>query len=386
MGLTLCISPAYQDRWSLWAETLPGSLAAHVEKAGANTQTFEVLVGPHSPNDLERKDLMPATHPVVELLYRRRNEGSLPGSRSDGYRVGLAIEGGGMRGIVSGAMMATLMDRELERSFDAVYSYSAGAMNCAYFLAGIGWYALSIYYDNLLSRAFLDVRRVLRGQPAMSLDYVMDVVLETAKPLDYATVLASPIELHVAASSIRDLKPRDFTRFTSKEDLKAVLKASACLPLAAGTPIAYDGDLFLDGGILLAHPVLTALEDGCTHILIIQTRLNSPSRVANLAGQLLMAGYLQRIRSGLGTAYLDTVKRYRQLRQHLQEVSRRQEGPPFILEVACPTGAHDVTRYSQDRGVLLQGLRAGYSAMIKAIDSEDCPDHVYLRPRLFTQP
>jgi len=329
---------------------------------------------------------MPTTHPIVELLYRRRNEGSLPGSRSDGYRVGLAIEGGGMRGIVSGAMMATLMDRELERSFDAVYSYSAGAMNCAYFLAGIGWYALSIYYDNLLSRAFLDVRRVLRGQPAMSLDYVMDVVLETAKPLDYATVLASPIELHVAASSSRDLKPRAFTRFTSKADLKAVLKASASLPLAAGTPIAYDGDLFLDGGILLAHPVLTALEDGCTHILIIQTRLNSPSRVANLAGQLLMAGYLQRIRSGLGTAYLDTVKRYRQLRQHLQEVSRRQEGPPFILEVACPTGAHDVTRYSQDRGVLLQGLRAGYSAMIKAIDSEDCPDHVYLRPRLFTQP
>src|SRR5712691_10201149 len=251
---------------------------------------------------------MPVPHPVAQILYQRRDEGSLPGARTDGYRVGLAVEGGGMRGIVSGAMMATLMDRELERSFDAVYAFSSGALNSAYFLAGLGWYALSIYYDNLVCQAFLDVRRVLRGQPAMSLDYAMDVVVETAKPLDYAAVLASPIELHVAASSIRDLKPRVFTRFASKEDLKTVLKASACVPKAAGTPIAYDGDLFLDGGVLLAHPVLTALEDGCTHILIIQTRLNSPSRVANLAGQLLMAGYLQRIRSGLGTAYLDTVK------------------------------------------------------------------------------
>jgi predicted patatin/cPLA2 family phospholipase len=324
-------------------------------------------------------------HPVAQILYQRRDESSLPGARTDGYRVGLAVEGGGMRGIVSGAMMATLMDRELERSFDAVYSYSSGAMNCVYFLAGLGWYALSIYYDNLLCRAFLDVRRMLRGQPAMSLNYVMDVVLETAKPLDYAAVLVSPIELHVAASSIRDLKPRDFTRFASKEDLKTVLKASACLPLAAGTPIAYDGDVFLDGGILLAHPVLTALEDGCTHILAIQTRLNSPVRVATSAGQRLMAGYLQRIRLGLGIAYLDTVKQYRQLRQHLQEVSRHQEGPPFILEVACPAGAHEVTRYSQDRGVLLQGLRAGYSAMIEAIDGDDRPDHIYLQPRLFTQ-
>lgn len=328
---------------------------------------------------------MPVPHPVVQILYQRRDEGSLPGARTDGYRVGLAVEGGGMRGIVSGAMMATLMDHELVHSFDAVYAFSSGAFNGAYFLAGLGWYALSIYYDNLLSRAFLDVRRILRGQPAMSLDYALDVVVEKAKPLDYAAVLASPIEFHVATSSIRDLKPRVFTRFASKEDLKTVLKASACLPQAAGTPIAYDGDLFLDGGVLLAHPVLTALEDGCTHILVIRTRANYPFRVATLAGRRLMAGYLQHMRSGLGTAYLNTIKQYGQL-WHQLEVSRHQGRPPFILEVACPPGAQKVTPFCQDRGVLLQGLRAGYSAMIKAIDGEDWPDHVYLRPLLFTHP
>src|SRR5258706_16446205 len=110
---------------------------------------------------------MPVPHPVAQILYQRRDEGSLPGARTDGYRVGLAVEGGGMRGIVSGAMMATLMDRQLERSIDAVYSYSSGAFNCAYFLAGLGWYALSMYYDNFHSQAFLDVRRMLRSQPAI---------------------------------------------------------------------------------------------------------------------------------------------------------------------------------------------------------------------------
>lgn len=328
---------------------------------------------------------MPVIHPVAQILYRRRDEGSLPGARTDGYRVGLVVEGGGMRGLISGAMMATLMDRELERSFDAIYAFSAGAINSAYFLAGLGWYALSIYYDNLLNRAFLDICRMLRGQPAMSLDYAFDIVVETIKPLDYAAVLASPIELHITASSIRELKPRIFTHIASKEDLKMVLKASACLPLAAGAPIAYDGDRFLDGGVLLAHPILPALEDSCTHILVIRTRVNSPFRATTLVGQRLMAGYLQHVHLGLGTAYLHTIKRYRQLQQHFQEVSRQQEKPPFILEVTCPAGAHDVTRFTQDRGVLLQGLRAGYSAMIGAIDGGGYSDHVYLRPTVFTR-
>src|SRR5258708_18096456 len=326
---------------------------------------------------------MPAPHPVAQILYQRRNEGSLPGARTDGYRVGLVVEGGGMRGIISGAMMATLMDRELELSFDAIYASSSGAINSAYFLAGLGWYALSIYYDNLLNRTFLDIRRMLRGRPDMSLDYAFDVIMETVKPLDYAAVLASPIELHIATSSIRELKPRVFSHFTSKEDLKAVLKASACLPLAAGTPIAYDGDCFLDGGVLLAHPILPALEDGCTHILVIRTRENRPLQTITLVGQRLMAGYLQHIRLGMGTAYLNTIKRYGRLQQHFQELSRQQEKPPFILEATCPGGAHNVTRFSQDRGALLQGLSAGYSAMTEAIDGNGYSDHVYLRPTTF---
>lgn len=329
---------------------------------------------------------MPTTHPVAQLLYQRRDEGSLPGARTDGYRVGLVVEGGGMRGIISGAMLATLMDRKLEYSFDAIYAYSAGALNSVYFLAGLGWEALSIYYNHLLNQAFLDGRRLLRGQPVLSLNYALDVVVETTKALDYAAVLASPIELHIIASSINELRPRAFTHFPLKEDLKTILKASACIPIAAGSPIVYDNDHFLDGGVLLAHPILPALEDGCTHILAARTRVGSPCRTATRIGQRLMAEYLQHLRLGLGTAYLQASRRYRQLQQHFQQISRQREQPPFILEVTCPAGAHTVTRFSQNREKLLQGLHAGYNAMIEAIDSEGSSDQAYLRPKIFIRP
>jgi predicted patatin/cPLA2 family phospholipase len=327
---------------------------------------------------------MSATHPVAQLLYQRRNEGSLPGARTDGCRVGLVVEGGGMRGIISAAMMATLIDYKLEHSFDAVYAISAGAFNSVYFLAGIGWYALSIYYDSLLSRAFFDIRHLLRGQPVISLEYILNEVMETAKPLDYAAVLASPIELHIITSSIQTLRPRVFTGFASKEDLKIVLKASACLPLVSGSPIAYASDRLLDGDFLLNHPILPALDNNCTHILFLRTYIESPFRVATLARQYLTAGCLQYIRPGLGAAYLNTARRYRQWQQHFQEGGAQQDTPPFILEVAYPAGTHTPTLYSQDRDALLQGLFAGHQAMLKAINHES-DDHIYRPPTLFTQ-
>ena len=45
-------------------------------------------------------------HPVVQAIRRRRDEGSKPGRRTDGRRIALVIEGGGMRGVVSAGMTA----------------------------------------------------------------------------------------------------------------------------------------------------------------------------------------------------------------------------------------------------------------------------------------
>src|SRR5215213_10232394 len=113
-------------------------------------------------------------HPVARVLRERRDSGSRPGQRRDPYRVVLAVEGGGMRGIISGAMLTALADMSLQQSFDAVYALSAGAINVTYFIAGSTWQALSVYYDELVGRNFFDPRRMLFGQPIVSIPYVFD--------------------------------------------------------------------------------------------------------------------------------------------------------------------------------------------------------------------
>ena len=46
-----------------------------------------------------------AGHPALQLLRARVMEGSRPGARKDPFKLGLVVEGGGMRGCVSGGML-----------------------------------------------------------------------------------------------------------------------------------------------------------------------------------------------------------------------------------------------------------------------------------------
>jgi hypothetical protein len=61
--------------------------------------------------------------------------GSRPGHRTDPYKLGLVVQGGGMRGVVSAGALTILHFLGLRRVFDATYGSSAGAMNLTYFLA-----------------------------------------------------------------------------------------------------------------------------------------------------------------------------------------------------------------------------------------------------------
>src|SRR6059036_911679 len=92
-------------------------------------------------------------HPVVEIIRRRRAEGSRPGERQDGRRVALAIEGGGMRGVVSAGMTAAIEQLGLRDAFDEVHGASAGAFNAAFLLAGQAGYLATLYQHRFGDRS-----------------------------------------------------------------------------------------------------------------------------------------------------------------------------------------------------------------------------------------
>ncbi len=75
---------------------------------------------------------------VVEAIKARAANSRAGDPRDDGRKLGLVIEGGGMRGVTSGGGAVALGHLGFTDLFDEVYATSAGAMNAAYFARASG--------------------------------------------------------------------------------------------------------------------------------------------------------------------------------------------------------------------------------------------------------
>ncbi|HZG03958.1 MAG TPA: patatin-like phospholipase family protein [Streptomyces sp.] len=310
-----------------------------------------------------------ADHPVLEALRRRREKGHTRENPADDLKIGLAVEGGGIRGVVSAAMLCALEDLGFKDAFDAVYSASSGAINSAYFLLGGTWYPLSIYYDDLATRRFVDFRRFLRGE-ILDLTYAFQVV-DQVKPLDYEAVIASPTELHVAVTLVDELRTEAANGFSDRKDLREALMASAWLPVALRGTTEFRGRRAMDGGVLTPHPYVLALRDGCTHVLSLSTRPIQPPREGLSLSQQYGIRHLNRIKDGLGTAYGKAVIRYREQRLTLQRRMREPGGSPYVFDLAPLPWMPQVKRHELDPGRILAGARGAYEVMYCAMERRD---------------
>jgi predicted patatin/cPLA2 family phospholipase len=209
---------------------------------------------------------------LLRLLGDRVRAGSRPGDRTDGLRVVLAIEGGGMRGTVTGGMALALHELGLLPAFDAVYGASAGAISGAWLVSsrpeGLRGWAEPSYAKTLIRLSGL-----LRGRPVVDVRTLIEVVYQTEWPMDFGSVLASAVEYHplatdAATGTSTDLRPL----IGDPAELRLALRASASLPFLAGPPIQLRGKRFYDAGVAEPIPFRTPLAQGATHVLVLRSR------------------------------------------------------------------------------------------------------------------
>jgi predicted patatin/cPLA2 family phospholipase len=247
-------------------------------------------------------------HEVLRVLGERARAGSLPGERRDRFRVALAIEGGGMRGTISAGMALALDELGLVSAFDAVYGASAGAITGAWLLSRpqglLGW------TEPAYARAFIRRSALLRGRPVADIRALIEELYQTTFPMDFAAVLASPVEFHplatdAATGQSTDLRPLCGT----PADLRLALRASAALPLLAGPPVQFDGRRFYDAGLSESVPYRTALAQGATHVLVLRSRrgpiaVPEDGRVPGRSARVIARTALRRETPALRAAFL----------------------------------------------------------------------------------
>jgi predicted patatin/cPLA2 family phospholipase len=297
---------------------------------------------------------------IVDRLRDRAARGSLA-PHNDGARIALAVEGGAMRGVVSAGMVAGLEALGLTGAFDAVFGSSAGALNGAYFLAGQAAFGATIYSEDINNRAFIDLRRPLRGRPIVDLDYLIDEVAGRRKKLDAERVLASRTPLHVLATDVETAQAVALTGFVDDRALLDALRAGAQMPVIAGNPVSYAGRRYLDASLTEPIPVASAEAAGFTHILALLTRPDETARQLSWFDRLYVLPRLRAMSPQLAERYQERFGRSRSTLDQLR-AGRGPAGRAVTVTVR-PTG-RPISKLERRAGVLTTGAESGRQAVL----------------------
>lgn len=177
-----------------------------------------------------------------------------------------------MRGTVSAGMALALHELGVVSAFDAVYGSSAGALSGAWLLSSEperlrGW------ADPDYAKTLIRWSSLLRGRPVVDVRTLVEELYQTEWPMDFASILASPIEYHPLGTDAETGESTDLRPFlVGPVELRLALRASASLPFLAGPPVELGGRRFYDAGVAESIPFRTPLAQGATHVLLLRSR------------------------------------------------------------------------------------------------------------------
>ncbi|WP_245649648.1 patatin-like phospholipase family protein [Nocardia shimofusensis] len=304
-----------------------------------------------------------SSSPVADIIRGRK----ATGSRADGHRLFLVVEGGGSRGVYSSGMVQAMEELGLSGLFDAIYGTSAGAINGAWLLSGRAVPGMRSWSNPEIMSAVINPARMLRGGAAFDVRYLVHRVYDGVEPMDFDAILGHSTTLHPIATDGRTGHPVDLRpHITDKRSLMRALRASANLPILAGGPLMLDGVPYFDGGIAEPIPIRSAVRAGGTHFLVLRTRRADEKRVPNSRVHQVVGGsYLRFVAPGAYRAFL--------ARPALEEAESRAfaELGDAVLQIHPPAGSPAVDSTARDTDLLARALEIGRRAVYSVFAPQD---------------
>ena len=336
----------------------------------------------------------PATVSTIEVMLERLRTRSAPGNRDDPWRVALAVEGGGMRGVISTGMLLALEQLGFRSTIDLVVGTSAGALASAFFVDGRTVEGSVLFYTDLNDAPFLDRSRLLRMEAALDLPYLIGEVAP-ARGLDLDALGGSDIPLY---ATVTPVDPDNATRFFrvdgDAERVSSILAATASLPVLAGGAKVVDDADYVDGGLHEQIPWRTAAVLGATHVLVLPSRpVSDHDELESLTfvERLTVVPVVRRIHGNhVGDLVASLPERSSHAAWSLRAVSDGRATPIDWMEgrgqprfdiVQVPADLHLPDRLERSRPVLVDALMGGAEALLSHAGF-DGPDGITVEQRV----
>lgn len=183
-------------------------------------------------------------------------------------KIGLVLEGGGMRGAYTAGALSWLIDNHVE--FDYGVGISAGAINLCSYLLKDKQFLHDITVKYMSDKKNVGLIPLLKEHRYVGYDYMFDDLLIHQVKYDTSLITEKKMNMEFGIYDLNQSK----TIFFNADDLDPelrMLKASCTLPIA-GNIVDYKGHRFLDGGISIMIPINRSIEQGCNKNLVIITK------------------------------------------------------------------------------------------------------------------
>lgn len=255
-------------------------------------------------------------------------------------KIGIVVEGGGMKCAYSAAVLDKFLDDHI--TFDYGIGVSAGSANLASYFAGQRDRNKRFYIEHLKDKEYFGTYAFLKTGNLFNLDYIYSTLTNTdgKDPLDFQAVLENPVEFVIVATDASTGKPHYFHKEEMSLDDYSIIKASCALP-AACKPQKVNGHYYVDGGVSDSIPVERAIKDGCDKLVVILSKprdfIKEPENLKPLYTALCRK--YPRVVRALNRRHL-TYKRCQN-----QMFSLEQAGKCFII---APSAPPEMSTYSMD--------------------------------------
>ena len=189
-------------------------------------------------------------------------------------KLGLVLEGGGMRGAYTSGVLRAFMDEGIK--FPYVIGVSAGANNGANFVAEQKDRNKKVFVDYVSHKDYSGFRHLIKERSYFNMKFLFDTLPNQLVPFDYDTFFNSPTIFKVCVTEVETGYPKYFEKSQSKDNkefMNKVLRASSSLPIIS-PPVEINGKLYFDGGITDSIPIEKSIEDGNQYNVVVLTRNN----------------------------------------------------------------------------------------------------------------
>ena len=265
-------------------------------------------------------------------------------------KVGLVLEGGGLRGVYTAGVLDCFMEKGFYAPF--VIGVSAGACQAYSYLSKQKGRSFKVSYDYIGDPRYLSIRSLITKGEIFGMDFMFDEVPKRLLPFDFDTFDNSQQEFVIGAMNCESGKTEYFSN-RDGHDMFLVGRASSSLPIVSKM-VDVNGRPYLDGGMSDPIPIRQAQRSGYENNIVILTRDEAYFKTESKYTTGFMKWLYKRYPK-VAETYALRASVYNESLEYVKSLEK--SGKAFIIR---PQGKVSVGRMEKDVQKLKEFHQAGY--------------------------